>query len=257
MSSNLFLIAGPCIVEDEATCMEIGHEVKRICDKLDIEYIFKASYKKANRTRIDGFTGIGNEKALKIIQAVGKTAGVSTITDVHESYECAEAAPYVDYLQIPAFLCRQTDLLIAAGKTGKGVNIKKGQWMAPESMQYALEKVKSTGNDKIWITDRGSIFGYHDLIVDFTGIPKMQAFGATVVVDCTHSVQKPNQAAGFTGGDSGMIETICRAACAVGTNGLFLEVHPDPGIAKSDASSMLQLSKLEAILEVCVKLKAI
>lgn len=253
--SKIFLIAGPCAIEDKEMPFFIAEKVKDICDRLGIEYIFKGSYRKANRSRLDSFTGIGDEKALKIIQEVGEKFGVETITDVHESYEPAKVAPYVNHLQIPAFLCRQTDLLLAAGKTGLGVNIKKGQFVSPESMVFAVEKVKSTGNQKVWLTERGFSFGYSDLVVDATAIHKLADHGVPVVMDCTHSVQKPNQTAGVTGGDPSLIETIALSAAATGASGFFFEVHPDPKSAKSDPHTMLQLDKLEPILEKILKVK--
>jgi 2-dehydro-3-deoxyphosphooctonate aldolase (KDO 8-P synthase) len=253
--SKIFLIAGPCAIEDKEMPFFIAEKVKDICDRLGIEYIFKGSYRKANRSRLDSFTGIGDEKALKIIQEVGEKFGVETITDVHESYEPAKVAPYVDHLQVPAFLCRQTDLLLAAGKTGLGVNIKKGQFVSPESMVFAVEKVKSTGNQKVWLTERGFSFGYSDLVVDATAIHKLAEHGVPVVMDCTHSVQKPNQTAGVTGGDPSLIETIALSAAATGASGFFFEVHPDPKSAKSDPHTMLQLDKLEPILEKILKVK--
>ena len=253
--SKIFLIAGPCAIEDKEMPFFIAEKAKDICDRLGIEYIFKGSYRKANRSRLDSFTGIGDEKALKIIQEVGEKFGVETITDVHESYEPAKVAPYVDHLQIPAFLCRQTDLLLAAGKTGLGVNIKKGQFVSPESMVFAVEKVKSTGNQKVWLTERGFSFGYSDLVVDATAIHKLADHGVPVVMDCTHSVQKPNQTVGVTGGDPSLIETIALSAAATGASGFFFEVHPDPKSAKSDPHTMLQLDKLEPILEKILKVK--
>jgi len=253
--SKIFLIAGPCAIEDKEMPFFIAEKAKDICDRLGIEYIFKGSYRKANRSRLDSFTGIGDEKALKIIQEVGEKFGVETITDVHESYEPAKVAPYVDHLQVPAFLCRQTDLLLAAGKTGLGVNIKKGQFVSPESMVFAVEKVKSTGNQKVWLTERGFSFGYSDLVVDATAIHKLADHGVPVVMDCTHSVQKPNQTVGVTGGDPSLIETIALSAAATGASGFFFEVHPDPKSAKSDPHTMLQLDKLEPILEKILKVK--
>lgn len=253
--SKTLLIAGPCAIEDKELPFFIAEKVKGICDRLGVEYIFKGSYRKANRSRLDSFTGIGDEKALKIIQAVGEKFGVETITDVHESYDPAKVAPYVNHLQIPAFLCRQTDLLLAAGKTRLGVNIKKGQFVSPESMVFAVEKVKSTGNQKVWLTERGFSFGYSDLVVDATAIHKLAEHGVPVVMDCTHSVQKPNQTAGVTGGDPSLIETIALSAAATGASGFFFEVHPDPKSAKSDPHTMLQLDKLEPILEKILKVK--
>jgi 2-dehydro-3-deoxyphosphooctonate aldolase (KDO 8-P synthase) len=254
---NFFLIAGPCIIEDEAICHTIASKVSEICKELEIPYIFKASYKKANRTSIDSFTGIDMKEALEILDNIRKDFKVHVITDVHESQDCEIVAQYVDYLQIPAFLCRQTDLLIAAGKTGKGINIKKGQFLSPEAMKFAVEKVKSTGNNNIWLTERGTTFGYDSLIVDFTSVPRMKKIGFPVVVDCTHSVQRPNQVTGITGGDPELIETICYSAVAAGADGLFLEVHPDPSIAKSDAASMLKLDELYPILKKCVAIRKV
>ncbi|MBL4624964.1 MAG: 3-deoxy-8-phosphooctulonate synthase [Flavobacteriales bacterium] len=255
MEAPIFLISGPCAIEDNETPFYIAGRVKSICDKLGIEYIFKASYRKANRSRLDSFTGIGDELALGIIKEVGDKFGLKTITDVHESYEPEKVAPYVDHLQIPAFLCRQTDLLIAAGNTGLGVNIKKGQFVSPESMGFAVEKVKSTGNNNIWLTERGFSFGYSDLVVDATAIHKLTEHNVPVVMDCTHSVQKPNQTEGVTGGDPSLIETIALSAAATGASGFFFEVHPDPKSAKSDPHTMLQLDKLEPILEKILKVK--
>lgn len=254
---NFFLIAGPCIIEDSSICDTIASKVSEICKELNIDYIFKASYKKANRTSIDSFTGIDMLEALEILKNIGIKYKVPVITDVHETYECEIAARYVDYLQIPAFLCRQTELLMAAGKTGKGVNIKKGQFLSPEAMKFAVDKVKSTGNNNVWVTERGSTFGYDSLVVDFTAVPRMKRIGVPVIVDCTHSVQRPNQMAGITGGDPEMIETICLAAAATGADGMFLEVHPDPSKAKSDAASMLQLDQLYAILKKCVAIRKV
>lgn len=255
MKKPIFLIAGPCAIEDEAIAHQIAATVKQYCEALGIHYIFKGSYKKANRTRLNSYTGMGFQKALEILQSIRETHGVPVLTDVHESQDCAQVAAYVDYLQIPAFLCRQTDLLLAAGETGKGVNIKKGQFMSPEAMEHALEKVRSTGNDQVWLTERGSTFGYDSLVVDMTAIPRMQAFGATVVMDCTHSVQQPNQRSGVTGGHAAYIPTICRAAVAAGCDGLFIETHPEPLIAKSDAASMLRLDRLENLLQEVVRIR--
>jgi 2-dehydro-3-deoxyphosphooctonate aldolase (KDO 8-P synthase) len=245
---NFFLIAGPCAIESEEMAMEIAAAVSEICDRLEIPYIFKGSYKKANRSRLDSFTGIGDEKALKILQKVGQTFNVPTTTDIHESHEAAMAAQYVDILQIPAFLCRQTDLLVAAAKTGKVVNIKKGQFVNADAMRYAVAKVVESGNDKVWLTERGTTFGYQDLVVDFRAIPAMQTFGTPVVLDCTHSLQQPNQASGVTGGQPKLIETIARAGIAVGVDGLFIETHPNPAVAKSDGKNMLPLAQLETLL---------
>ena len=253
--NELFLIAGPCVIEDTESPIAIAARVKEICEQLNLRFIFKASYKKANRSRLDSFTGIGDEAALTVLSTIRDQFGVEVITDVHSPEECRLAAQHVDYLQIPAFLCRQTALLLAAGETGCGVNIKKGQFLSPEAMRFAMEKVQSTGNDKIWLTERGTTFGYNDLVVDITGIPRMQRLGGTVVMDCTHSVQIPNQTSGITGGDPEMIETLALASVAAGVDGLFLEVHPDPANAKSDAGSQLQLEKLAPILEKCIKVR--
>jgi 2-dehydro-3-deoxyphosphooctonate aldolase (KDO 8-P synthase) len=247
-SSNFFLMAGPCVIEGEEIALRIADRIVQITDKLNIPYIFKGSYRKANRSRVDSFTGIGDEKALKILQKVRDTFGVPVVTDIHESHEAEMAAQYVDVLQIPAFLCRQTELLIAAGKTGKVVNIKKGQFLSAESMQFAVDKVIETGNEKVILTDRGNTFGYQDLIVDFRGIPVMKSFHVPVVMDCTHSLQQPNQSTGVTGGKPALIETIAKAAIAVGADGLFIETHPDPANAKSDGANMLHLDLLEALL---------
>ena len=237
-SQNFFLISGPCAIEDEDTALRIGEQVQTICDKLKIPYIFKGSYRKANRSRLDSFTGIGDEKALKILAKVGKTLGVPTTTDIHADEEAAMAAEYVDILQIPAFLCRQTNLLVAAAKTQKIVNIKKGQFASSETMQHAYQKVVDSGNVKIMLTDRGNTFGYQDLVVDFRNLPEMKAFGASVVMDCTHSLQQPNSKSGVTGGKPALIETIAKAAVAVGADGLFLETHPNPKDVLSDGANM-------------------
>ncbi|HWV75546.1 MAG TPA: 3-deoxy-8-phosphooctulonate synthase [Pseudosphingobacterium sp.] len=247
-SSNFFLMAGPCAIEGEEIALRIADRIVQITDKLNIPYIFKGSYRKANRSRVDSFTGIGDEKALKILQKVKDTFGVPVVTDIHESHEAEMAAQYVDVLQIPAFLCRQTELLVAAGKTGKVVNIKKGQFLSAESMQFAVDKVLETGNEKVILTDRGNTFGYQDLIVDFRGIPVMKSFHVPVVMDCTHSLQQPNQSTGVTGGKPALIETIAKAAIAVGADGLFIETHPDPANAKSDGANMLHLDLLEELL---------
>ncbi|MFM6976408.1 MAG: 3-deoxy-8-phosphooctulonate synthase [Sphingobacteriaceae bacterium] len=247
-SGHFFLMAGPCAIESEDMAMRIAAQITGITDRLKIPYIFKGSYRKANRSRIDSFTGIGDEKALKILAKVGKEFGVPTVTDIHESGEAAMAAEYVDVLQIPAFLCRQTDLLVAAAKTGKVVNIKKGQFLSAASMKFAVDKVKDSGNPNVILTDRGNTFGYQDLIVDFRGIPEMREFGVPVVMDCTHSLQQPNQGSGVTGGKPALIETIAKAAIAVGADGLFIETHPDPSQAKSDGANMLPLDQLETLL---------
>lgn len=247
-SDNFFLLAGPCVIESEEIAMGVAGKVKEITDRLGIPYVFKGSYRKANRSRVDSFTGIGDEKALKILRKVHDTFDIPTVTDIHESHEAAIAAEYADILQIPAFLCRQTELLIAAAKTGKVVNIKKGQFLSPEAMQFAAQKVTDSGNNKVLLTERGTTFGYGDLVVDFRGIPLMKTFGFPVVMDATHSLQQPNQSSGVTGGRPQLIETIARAAIAVGADGLFIETHPDPRNAKSDGANMLPLDLLEALL---------
>jgi len=249
------LIAGPCAIEDRELAFFIAREVKAICDRLDIEYIFKGSFKKANRSRLDSFTGIGDTEALEILRDIGKELGIETITDIHESPDAALAAQYVDHLQIPAFLCRQTDLLIAAGETGKGVNIKKGQFLSPEAMKWPLQKIQSTGNDKAWVCERGVSFGYSDLIVDATAIARLKTLGVPVIMDCTHSVQKPNRTEGVTGGDPQLIETIALSAIATGADGFFIETHPAPHTAQSDPYTMLELSKLEGILEKAMRIR--
>ncbi len=254
-SPLFFLMAGPCAIEGEEIALRIAERIVTITDKYGIPYIFKGSYRKANRSRSDSFTGIGDEKALKILEKVGKTFGVPTVTDIHESHEAAVAAAYVDILQIPAFLCRQTELLVAAAETGKVVNIKKGQFLSAASMKFAIDKVKDAGNDKVFLTDRGNTFGYQDLIVDFRGLPEMRAFGVPTVMDCTHSLQQPNQTSGVTGGKPELIETIAKAAIAVGADGLFIETHPDPANAKSDGANMLHLDLLESLLEKLVRIR--
>ena len=247
-SDQFFLMAGPCAIEGEEIALRIAEKIVTITDKLNIPYIFKGSYRKANRSRVDSFTGIGDEKALKILEKVGKEFGVPTVTDIHESHEAAMAAAYVDVLQIPAFLCRQTELLVAAANTGKVVNVKKGQFLSAESMKFAVDKIKDSGNDKVFLTDRGNSFGYQDLIVDFRGLPVMRSFDVPTVMDCTHSLQQPNQTSGVTGGKPELIETIAKAAIAVGADGLFIETHPDPANAKSDGANMLHLDLLEDLL---------
>lgn len=246
-SGNFFLLAGPCAIEGEEMALHIAEHILKVTDKLEIPFVFKGSFKKANRSRIDSFTGIGDEKALKILKKVSDTFDIPTVTDIHTNEDAAMAAQYVDVLQIPAFLVRQTDLVVAAAKTGKVVNLKKGQFMSPGAMQHAVQKVKDSGNDKAWITDRGTMFGYQDMIVDFRGIPEMKAFAPTVL-DVTHSLQQPNQTSGVTGGRPDMIETIARAGVATGIDGLFLETHFDPANAKSDGANMLDLQHLEKLL---------
>ena len=255
-SGMFFVMAGPCVVENEEVMMRVAEKACAVTDTLKIPYIFKASYRKANRSRLDSFSGIGDEKALKLLAKVRSEFGVPTVTDIHNPEEAAMAAKYVDVLQIPAFLCRQTDLLVAAAKTGKVVNIKKGQFLAPEAMAFAAGKVHDAGNPNIMLTDRGTTFGYHDLIVDMRSIPTMQATGYPVVMDITHSLQQPNTTSGVTGGLPAMIETIARAAVAVGTDGLFIETHPDPSVAKSDGANMLPLEQLERLLTRLCRIRA-
>lgn len=247
-SGNFLLIAGPCAIEGEEMAFGIARQLTALCDKLEIPFIFKGSYRKANRSRLDSFTGIGDEKALRILRRIRDELSIPVLTDVHSVREATLAAAYVDVLQIPAFLCRQTDLLVAAAKTGRVVNIKKGQFMSPDAMRFAVDKVILSGGKAAWITERGTTFGYNDLIVDFRGIPQMQAFGQPVIMDCTHSLQQPNQSSGVTGGRPALIETIARAAIAVGADGLFIETHPNPALAKSDGANMLPLPQLEPLL---------
>ncbi len=254
LPDELFLIAGPCVIEDEESPMQIASELKRIKDKLGIPFIFKASYKKANRSRLDSFTGIGDEKGLEVLGRIRSELKVPVLTDVHTAEEAQMAAKYVDVLQIPAFLCRQTELLVAAAKTGKVVNIKKGQFLSPESMRFAVDKVRQSGNNIVWLTERGTMFGYRDLVVDYRAIPTMQSLGCPVIMDGTHALQKPNTPGGVTGGQPELIETICRAAVAAGVDGLFLETHPDPSLAKSDGANMLPLERMEGLL---TRLKAL
>jgi 2-dehydro-3-deoxyphosphooctonate aldolase (KDO 8-P synthase) len=254
-SGNFFLIAGPCVIESREICFDIAKRILEITDKLRIPFIFKSSYKKANRSKLDSFTGIGDKAGLELLREIKKELKVPVLTDIHSPEEAYFASQYVDVLQIPAFLCRQTDLLVAAAKTGKVVNIKKGQFLAPESMKFAIEKIVQSGNNQIMITDRGTMFGYQDLIVDFRGIPEMRKYGFPVVLDVTHSLQQPNQTSGVTGGRPEMIETLAKAAVAVGTDGIFLETHPEPMLAKSDGANMLRLDLLEKMLEKLVKIR--
>ena len=254
-SNNFFLIAGPCAIESEKMALDIAEVVKRITSDLKIPYIFKGSYRKANRSSIHSYTGIGDEKALKILRKVSETFDLPVTTDIHTDEEAGIAAEYVDILQIPAFLCRQTSLIAAAANTGKIVNIKKGQIMSPESMAHAVLKVKECNNDKVMLTERGTTFGYQDLVVDYRGIPIMQSFGVPVIMDCTHSLQQPNQPSGVTGGKPGLISTIAKAAIAVGADGIFLETHPNPAEAKSDAANMLPLDQLETLLVKLVNIR--
>lgn len=255
-ADNFFLLAGPCVIEGEKMAMEIAETIVTVADNLSIPYIFKGSYRKANRSRIDSFTGIGDIEALKILQKVRDTFGCPVVTDIHEPEEARMAADFVDVLQIPAFLCRQTDLLVAAARTGKVVNIKKGQFLSPEAMQFAIDKVRDAGNPNVAVTERGVSFGYQDLIVDYRGIPEMQKFGCPVILDATHSLQQPNQPKGVTGGRPDLIETIARAGVAVGVDGLFIETHPEPSKAKSDGANMLPLHKLPELLSRLTEIRA-
>lgn len=253
-SNNFFLLAGPCAIEGEEMAMQIAEKIVKITDRLEIPFIFKGSFKKANRSRIDSFTGIGDEKALKILKKVSNTFNVPTVTDIHEVSDAVMAAEYVDVLQIPAFLVRQTDLVVAAANTGKVVNLKKGQFMSPESMKHAVTKVTDSKNEQVIITDRGTMFGYQDMIVDFRGIPTMKQY-APVVLDVTHSLQQPNQSAGVTGGRPEMISTIAKAGIATGVDGIFIETHFDPANAKSDGANMLNLNLLEKLLSDLVAIR--
>lgn len=254
-SGNFFLLAGPCVIEGEEMALRIAERITRMTERLGIPYVFKGSYRKANRSRIDSFTGIGDEKALKILAKVKENFGIPTVTDIHLPEEAAMAAEYVDILQIPAFLCRQTDLLVAAAQTGKVVNIKKGQFLSPEAMRFAAQKVRESGNEEVMLTERGTTFGYQDLVIDYRGIPQMQATGCPVVLDVTHSLQQPNQTSGVTGGMPALIETVARAGIAVGADGLFIETHEDPSVAKSDGANMLKLDLLEGLLERLVRIR--
>lgn len=255
-SDNFFLLAGPCVIEEEDMTLRIAERLKIVTDKISVPLVFKGSFRKANRSRVDSFIGIGDQKALKILRKVHDTFKIPTVTDIHESHEAAMAAEYVDVLQIPAFLCRQTELLVAAAKTGKVVNIKKGQFLSPEAMKFAAQKVTDSGNEKVILTERGTTFGYGDLVVDYRGIPTMKEFGFPVVMDITHSLQQPNQSSGVTGGKPQLIETIAKAAVAVGADGLFIETHPDPISAKSDGANMLPLDQLEGLLTKLLKIHA-
>ncbi|NCI47004.1 3-deoxy-8-phosphooctulonate synthase [Sediminibacterium soli] len=252
---NFFLIAGPCVVEDEALVMEVADKVRAICKRLEIPYVFKASYRKANRTSGNSFTGIGDDNGLALIKKVGSTFQLPTTSDIHAHDEAAMAAPYIDILQIPAFLCRQTDLLLAAAATGKVVNVKKGQFLSGPAMKFAVDKIRKAGNDNIMLTERGTTFGYQDLVVDYRNIPWMQEHQAPVIMDCTHALQQPNQTTGVTGGNPQLIGTIAKAAIATGADGLFIETHPNPAVAKSDGANMLKLDLLESLLEQLVKLR--
>lgn len=254
-SGNFFLLAGPCVIEGEDMAMRIAEHIVKLTEKLEIPYVFKGSYRKANRSRLDSFTGIGDDKALNILKKVHDTFGIPTVTDIHTAEEASMASEYVDILQIPAFLCRQTDLLVAAAHTGKVINIKKGQFLSPSAMRFAAEKVVEAGNNKVMLTERGTTFGYQDLIVDFRGIPEMQTFGYPVILDATHSLQQPNQASGVTGGMPQLIETIAKAGIATGVDGLFIETHENPAIAKSDGANMLRLDLLEGLLTKLVRIR--
>ena len=254
-SDRFFLLAGPCVIEDETSPLFIAETLKNICQKLDIPLVFKGSYRKANRSRLDSFTGIGDKKALKVLQRIGKEFSLPVVTDIHAAEEAAMAAEYVDVLQIPAFLCRQTDLLVAAAKTGKTVNIKKGQFLSGEAMGFAVEKVRQSGNNMVMLTERGSMFGYHDLVVDYRNIAVMQKFDVPVILDVTHSLQQPNQSSGVTGGQPEMIGLIAKAGIAAGSDGIFMEVHPEPGKAKSDGANMLRLDHTEELLTKLVRIK--
>ena len=253
--NNFFLIAGPCVVESEELVMEVGEKVSRICKNLGIPYVFKASYRKANRTSASSFTGIGDDNGLSLIKKVGDTFHLPTTSDIHAYDEAAMAAPFIDILQIPAFLCRQTDLLIAAAETGKVVNVKKGQFLSGPSMKFAVDKIKLAGNGKVMLTERGTTFGYQDLVVDYRNIPWMKEHGCPVIMDCTHSLQQPNQTTGVTGGNPQLIGTIAKAAIAAGADGLFIETHPNPSVAKSDGANMLKLDLLEPLLQELVRLR--
>ena len=254
---SFFLIAGPCVVESEALVMEVAEKVSGICKKLGIPYIFKASYRKANRTSSSSFTGIGDDNALALVKKTGQKFGLPVTSDIHAHDEAAPAAQYIDVLQIPAFLCRQTDLLVAAAETGKVINVKKGQFLSGPAMKFAVEKIRKAGNNKIILTERGTTFGYQDMVVDYRNIPWMQAHGVPVVMDCTHSLQQPNQTSGITGGNPQLIGTIAKAAIAAGAEGLFIETHPDPASAKSDGANMLQLDLLEPLLQQLLKIKEV
>ncbi|MBQ8867779.1 MAG: 3-deoxy-8-phosphooctulonate synthase [Bacteroidaceae bacterium] len=254
-TDNFFLLAGPCVIEGEAMAMRIAEHVVKVTERLQIPYVFKGSYRKANRSRLDSFTGIGDEQALKILAKVRATFGIPVVTDIHTADEAAMAAGYVDVLQIPAFLCRQTDLLVAAARTGKTVNIKKGQFLSAGAMRFAADKVVEAGNPNVMLTERGTTFGYQDLVVDYRGIPEMRSFGFPVVLDVTHSLQQPNQTSGVTGGMPRLIETIAKAGIAVGADGIFIETHEDPSVAKSDGANMLRLDLLEGLLERLVRIR--
>lgn len=252
---NFFLLAGPCVVESEELITEVAEKVSAICKKMGIPYVFKSSYRKANRTSASSFTGLGDDTALQMLKRTAEKYKLPVVTDIHTAEEAAIAAPYVDILQIPAFLCRQTDLLIAAAKTGKIINVKKGQFVSGEAMKFAVEKIRTAGNDKVLLTERGTTFGYQDLVVDYRNIPAMKSHGVPVVMDVTHSLQQPNQTSGVTGGNPQLIGTIAKAAIAAGADGLFIETHPDPAVAKSDGANMLRLDLLEDLLQQLVRIR--
>ncbi len=252
---KFLLMAGPCVIENEKMPFEVAGHIHDLCQRLGIPFIFKASYRKANRSRLDSFTGIGDLKGLALLAEVGKKFNIPVVTDIHSAEEASRAAEFVDVLQIPAFLCRQTDILVAAANTGRAVNIKKGQFLSPRAMKFAVDKVKASGNDNILLTERGTTFGYQDLVVDYRGIPQMKKFGVPVILDCTHSLQQPNQAEGVTGGQPELIETIASAGIAAGADGLFIETHPNPGSALSDGANMLPLDQLENLLLKLLKIK--
>lgn len=254
-SNNFFLLAGPCVIEGEDMALRIAEHIVNITDKLHIPYVFKGSYRKANRSRVDSFTGIGDEKALKILEKVHKTFDIPVVTDIHAVQEAEMAAEYVDMLQIPAFLCRQTDLLVAAAKTNKMVNVKKGQFLSPAAMRFVAEKVADAGNRQVLLTERGTTFGYQDLVVDYRGIPEMQCFGYPVILDVTHSLQQPNQQSGVTGGMPQLIETMAKAGVAAGVDGLFMETHENPSVAKSDGANMLRLDLIDDLLVKLVRIR--
>ncbi|MCD8261069.1 MAG: 3-deoxy-8-phosphooctulonate synthase [Bacteroides sp.] len=254
-SGNFFLLAGPCVIEGEDMAMRVAEHIVKLSDTYKIPYVFKGSYRKANRSRIDSFTGIGDEKALTILRKVGDTFGIPVVTDIYSAHEAVMAAPFADILQIPAFLCRQTDLLVAAADTGRIINIKKGQFLSPQAMKYAVDKVVESGNEQVMLTERGTTFGYQDLIVDYRGIPQMRTFGYPVVLDITYSLQQPNQTGGVTGGLPEMIETIAKAGIAVGVDGIFIETHEDSSVAKSDGANMLKLDLLEDLLVKLIRVR--
>lgn len=254
-TENFLLIAGPCVIESKKIAFETAWQLKRLSEKYQLPFVFKSSYRKANRSKGESFSGIGDIKALEILAEISKSCSVPVITDIHNPEEAEIAAGYVDILQIPAFLCRQTDLLLAAGKTGKWINIKKGQFLSGSSMKFAVEKVKGTGNNNIMLTDRGNMFGYQDIVVDFRNIPEMKKIGVPVIMDITHSLQQPNQEKGVSGGIPDMIETIGRAAISIGTDGIFIETHPDPAVARSDGANMLKLSEMDKLLQKLVAIR--